>query len=260
MRTEENTLDECLDAKEMVAYLKGGLDTEVEKLVDAHLSDCELCCESLEALEADGPEDAMSLENLVSSEVTYKEQLNKENGPTTAPGNNVRSLSVKSILGVAASVLLLATAAFFLIDLSRSAGSEELLATYLVPYEDLVSTRSGGDERTIIDLAMILYNQGAYAQAADDFDEVLEGRQDDDLLKLYAGISHLMSNNSGPATKLFVSISKGDGAFNEIADWYLGLLYLKDGEPDLAKEQFQKVVDGGGEFSKQAQEILKEMN
>lgn len=259
MRTQKNTIDECLSAEEMVAYLRGELTPEAADLVDAHLSDCELCCESLEVVEADGPEDAMTVDDLVVSEVSFKEQLASEKSTSTVPENSGRSLSIRRILAIAASVLLLAQAAYLLIDKGRSTDTEELLAAYLVPYEDLISTRSS-DDPTLGGKAMVLYNQGKYAQAATAFEKALQNPEADDLLKLYAGISYLLSDDDRLAGELLNEISKSDGALKGIADWYLGLMYLKSDQISLAKEQFEKVVELDGEFSEEAEDVLNEID
>ena len=56
MRNQENTIDLCLSAEEMKAYLAESLSKEDAGLIDTHLADCELCCDSLEALTELGAE------------------------------------------------------------------------------------------------------------------------------------------------------------------------------------------------------------
>lgn len=258
MRTEENTIDVCLTTQEMEKYLGGKMGDDEQTLIDTHLADCELCCDAMEAMETDEETTAETL-NLTESEIAFKEQLAGEGQGKTKPEKRIFSLN--TWLGKAAAILFLGMSVYALWQQWKPKATADLYAAHFEPYEDLISTRSSENGlEQLSQQAMAKYNAGEYKEANKLFDEILANQPDDQLLFLYAAISYMKVDRDQESLEILEQLSNQNTAFQETANWYLGLLQLKMENKATALQQFKELAASSGEFSDRAAELVKELD
>lgn len=248
MRNQENTIDLCLSAEEMKAYLAESLSKEDAGLIDTHLADCELCCDSLEALTELGAE-----LDLTMTEATFKDEL-KELPASVKVG---KVFQLRRWWAVAASIALL-FATYLIWDTSQSQ-PDKLFEAYFSPYEDLLSARSateGGPEQ--LEKAMMAYNNGQYEIGKAEFESFLGQNSDNGLAHLYYGICLLALDDGEPIDE-FEAIIQDYPALENVAKWYLALSLIRDEKFETAKEVLVDIEDAGAEFSDEASGLLHEM-
>ncbi|MEZ4847538.1 MAG: tetratricopeptide repeat protein [Bacteroidia bacterium] len=76
----------------------------------------------------------------------------------------------------------------------------------------------------------------------------------DYLQQFYLGMSYLAKTPSQPdhAILAFEKVIKTDNDYIEIAEWYLGLAYLKNQQRDKAKVHFQQLIEKGNTYQREA--------
>ena len=178
----------------------------------------------------------------------------------------------KKILGIAASVLLLAGLGiggyYYLLE-SESSQFE----AYYQPYPNIIAETNRGSSGGAINRAatateqtqraMQWYELGEYASAVAVFDSILASAPADTArssLLFYRGIAHLELNQTTQAIQdLDQAIENPNERLAEAAQWYLALAYLRAGQVTPAQEKLQAIQTAGGTYAGQAGELLDEV-
>ena len=170
----------------------------------------------------------------------------------------------KQILGIAASVLLLAGLGiggyYYLLENESSQ-----FEAYYQPYPNIITETNRGDASAAdqIQRAMQWYELGEYASAVAVFDSILASAPADTVqssLLFYRGIAHLELNQTTQAIQdLDQAIENPNERLAEAAQWYLALAYLRAGQVTPAQEKLQAIQTAGGTYAGQAGELLREV-
>lgn len=170
---------------------------------------------------------------------------------------SVRSLSTKDKsmgrwalwVGACVLILLIIIAGYNLLKKSSQVNNQELYATYFEPFPDLISTRG---EKGDLKNALLAYNEGNYQAAFELLDTSV---YKSDLIKVYRAISllssDLESNDHSYIQEL--ELIKDDSQFVQYKNWYLGLSYLRQEAPKLAKTKLMKIREGDYKYKEALQ-------
>ncbi len=198
---------------------------------------------------------------LAHQRVAFKKEVKEvfdQMEKTTTSKGKIRKINSNYYLGaVAAAVILLLVV--FIPNWSKleKVNSEELYAAY---YQKLPANNSVRDLVEIPE-GIELYELGEYEKAI----PLLKGtklRQTYKIASVYLGVSLIETGQLEEANVVFKQIViENNDAFNiQHANWYLGLLAIKNNNYELAKVKLQSIISEQGIYEKEAQKLLEELN
>lgn len=161
-------------------------------------------------------------------------------------------------LQVAAGISLLAVCAYLLWP--RPQEPTQLFAEYFEPYPNIIMPTVRGvveNDSTVKAQAFRAYDQNDYELAIQLFEKL--STQDEAVL-LYLGNSYLASGQPEKALLLFEKVLNNYDVFDEQAEWYVAVSYLKLEEREKARAALQKVVARESSYKSKAQLILDKLN
>lgn len=243
-----NTQSMAIDKRDIQlidAYLRGELDEQGLALLESRKEDAEF---------AGLFEEMARTETVVRAE--GRKQLKEELRKWDSSAKVRQLVKVRTIIGVAASILILVVAYF----LFRPAADLDAIAeNYLEPYPNVVAPiqKSGGEELTPFERAFQLYEMGYYDKAEDQFG-VLD--QDDESVQFYAAVTALLDNETELAKNRLDAIILDTGhRYHTPAQWYGALAHLLDNEKGDAVLLLEQVAEGNSPLSQRAQMLLDEI-
>ena len=128
------------------------------------------------------------------------------------------------------------------------------------PYPYLFAgLRSGGSEgERLFQQGMRHYTDGEYDQSSRYLEKVVTIDSKSALAQFYLGICFLMMDKTGMAVQ---SLERAVAAQpdSEIFHWYLGQAFLKEGDGERARVEFEKVRDLNGDFQTRAKTLIRKM-
>lgn len=162
--------------------------------------------------------------------------------PATSPEAKVVPLrsrkSRRFLLGVAAAVLLLLTAGWFLSQ-PRGYGSPAALAmASFEPYANITKGTVRGGEDNPATAAFSAYDAGNFVAAATAFGELPPTAVN----KFYLAQSLLASGQYSTAAAQLTDLTKADFGLQQEAEYYLALARLGEGKTEQAKQLLQKIL------------------
>lgn len=216
--------------------------------------------------------------NIVQDELEkegfFKKKEEKENisdGATTEKTTaKVRSIGLQKILAIAASLLLLAVAGWWMLKPSTLT-NQELFANYFqnFPAENLALKTTekleelgfaGGElkqQLRNLQQGIIAYENGNLTTAAEQFKQFSTLYPERFDVKLFHGIALLENNQPQLAEPILTTLASSNFAQKETAIWYLALTQLKLEKTAEAKSNLQQLVSNNSALYKtKAEEIL----
>jgi len=139
---------------------------------------------------------------------------------------------------------------------------------YTVPdYED-VPTRGGNsftEEQTkSIDDAITFYYKGEYDDALAAFEKATTGLQEEDIpddILFYISICRIEAGEVGDAIRGLRYLSVDDNIYNQDAQWYLALTYLKTGDREVAAILLSEINSNKEHlYNQSAKDLLAKLN
>ncbi len=165
-------------------------------------------------------------------------------------------------LAIAASFLLLVTAAFSVWQMqSASLSSDALYSQYFEP-GNLNEMVRGDSTEDIYTTALQQYRNGKFDAAEKSFQQALAKKPGD--ITLAFGLGQTYLNQTPPkldeaAKYLKTVIDHKDNAYIQDAAWYLALIQVKQNKIDAAKMNLESVKKYGGELAGKAGKLLKDL-
>lgn len=168
---------------------------------------------------------------------------------------------------VAASILIIVGIGFVLLKSNFYPSPEKIFAENYEPYRNIVLPVERGENlNTIEHSAFVAYENGNYHKAINLFNSV--PKTNTTYIKFYKSMCYMSLNKTNEAITLLKTITDSDNEasseknFNEIANWYLALAYLKIGETEMARNQFSILAnDKENVFKKEdSRKILQYLN
>jgi tetratricopeptide (TPR) repeat protein len=197
-------------------------------------------------------------------EKIYQEVIVQKRKTTEASDKPAKSHYIKLYYKIAAVIVLLIGVATLLFFILRPTKNEKLYAQYFKPLEGGYITRSievNPKPEDKYHMALDQYNDGHYEKSWKMFKELcnVDSIKMDALL--YGGISAMEINNYKDAISSFKYILKANKRFyDDEANWYIALCYLKIPDIDKAKDLLSKISKSNSFYKENAATILKELN
>jgi tetratricopeptide (TPR) repeat protein len=159
----------------------------------------------------------------------FHEEFNSEN--EQAPKGKIFRLNIR--WAVAASVLIVASVLAGLL-LTKKDEYEKLYSSYYTPDPGLL-TAMGSSDNYSFDQGMVDYKNGDYKKAIHAWNILLRAKPASDTLHYFLGVANQALDNETDAKKHLEYIVKDSAhSFYSDACWYLGLLLLKQKQPQIA--------------------------
>jgi tetratricopeptide (TPR) repeat protein len=168
---------------------------------------------------------------------------------------------------IAASLALLLGLGFWFVKDTYFISSEKLYSQHFEPYRNIIQPiERGENENTLEFKAFVAYEKGDYYKSINLFNSVVNSS--DTYILFYKAMGLLEVNKTLDAIDILIEIAnsknhkESDKNFDEIANWYLGLAYLKIKENEKAISQFSKIVNRSTDTFKkeEAAKILIKLN
>jgi TolA-binding protein len=142
-----------------------------------------------------------------------------------------------------------------------SPGPDKLFSTYYKPFEALSTvTRSlSNNESDSYSAAIANYKLGDYQKAAKGFAGILEKYPSSVSASFFLGLSQISLGNYGQAENLLSAVVNGQGEYAKEARWYLGLTCLKTEDTQKAKECFTILAGSDGYYRERSEKILRRL-
>lgn len=194
------------------------------------------------------------------------EELEVESNETveenTAPPKTISfTQRMRPFLAVAA-ILLLVVGAYFV--LFNQPTPEQLFAKHFTPYDNTLTVRGVDDTTAIAHAetdAMKYYENQDFGRAALTFDQLIQlNPADQTTYRFYAGIARLANQQPKESIQYLQPVADSDNPYQEQAQWYIALAYLKDNDHQSAKKLLGKIANQSvHDRKKEAQQILKSL-
>ncbi len=156
-------------------------------------------------------------------------------------------------LGIAASILLIATFTFLLND------SQDLYSEYYEPYPNFeVTVLRGADEDDLISQAYKAYDEANYDLAIEKFAELLDSNPIDVPARFFYGISLMEGEKFKEAISNFGLVKEGNQEYFEASQWYTALCYLKS-EDSASAINFLDQLKDSKNFGQKANQLRQEL-
>jgi TolA-binding protein len=118
----------------------------------------------------------------------------------------------------------------------------------------------------MLDKGIRAYNNSDFTEAIHQFNSYINSgeAQPKEIgeLRFYIGVATLAKGNTTEAEKIFADLANDSGrkhTFQEEAQWYLALTYLKADNISQAKKQLKKVAKIGHPYEEKAKHILTQI-
>jgi hypothetical protein len=227
------------------AHIRGELDEQGLKALRKRREDPEF---------ADLMDEMLETRRAISAE--GRKELREEMRNWDKSAKVRRLVRVRTVIGVAASILILVVAYFVF---RPTADLEAIAESYLDPYPNVVAPiqKSGGDELTPFERAFQLYEMGYYNKAEDQFG-ILD--QDNESVQFYAGVTALLDQDAELAQeRLGAIVQDPRHRYHTPAQWYCALAYLLEDEKSDAVILLERVAESNSPLSKRARMLLDEI-
>lgn len=176
------------------------------------------------------------------------------------------NVSMKRLVSIAASLLIVATVSYFAFSGGTGAlTGEEIVANYYEPYPNIVMGGVRGDESSPINTlkarAYNAYDIGDYSTSANLFEDLLSSEKSAENF-LYSGIANYEAGDLIKAKNNLNSVMNNFSDLKEQAQWFLAMTLFKEGNEDEAIANLVVILSSKSNSitNKNAADILMKMN
>lgn len=168
-----------------------------------------------------------------------------------------RSRRLYVSIAIAASITLILTTLFVFMD--KSVNSEQIVAAYYQPYPNVESPVNRSDQNN--QNAYALYEQGNYALALDQLNQLIISDPSNPAPVFYAGICLLEMKQAASALSKFEDIeSLAENKYSRPAHWYKALTNLALRKNEAAAVILFDLSSGDDIYAEKSAEILEMLN
>ena len=168
----------------------------------------------------------------------------------------VRSISWKRWMNIAAAILLVVAAVFTFRSINGPSG-DQIVADYYEPYPNAYKpiTRSQPQEVDVELKGLLAYESERYAEALDFFNQIPDAN---DHIRIFKAISNIELGSLELAKTDLTYLIENNDRLQRPANWYMGLIYLKEGMFDQAKTHFEYLANQPADsaYQRDASDIL----
>lgn len=185
----------------------------------------------------------------------FTNELN-EPSPSYAPAGKMRfiryfALPAAAVLG---GFIILRT-------LTPSSSPEKIFSSYYKPFNSIspVTRGAAGQKDLLFSEALSNYNTGDYKKAESGFAKIMAEDPASGKASFYLGLTEIASGNTDNAIRDLSSAAVQQCEFNQEAQWYLAMAYLKKGDGKNASSLLRKLSDTKGFYSDRSRKILRRL-
>lgn len=230
--------EEVLDKQKFIDYIEGHLSFEEKTKVDTYLEE-----NPLERLALEASMEYNEKEPITAVLDRLEEKIDKKNNQAISPQINPEAnvISLKRWLSIAASILLLCVAGYFLLE-NGATGNEQLFAQYFDLYPDNITEIKRGSENKNEQLILGIahYEKGEFDEAINAFSPYAGIPK----VQFFIAICELGRGQTEKSLLIFSKLEQN----KEITDmqdglvWYNALALLKDNQTTAAKEILENII------------------
>jgi tetratricopeptide (TPR) repeat protein len=182
-------------------------------------------------------------------------EMNNRTVPVKSAG---KSLFLRFALPAAAAII---GALILIKTLLPSYDPDKLYAKYYEPLNAVSPVTRNADAGISGTYASAVENyiNHNYQAAALGFSDVIQQDVQNVPSRFFMGISQLELGNYDQAVKMLEDVVSRQGDFLKEARWYLGLAYIKTGDPEKAAGCFEILSGSSGYYSDRAREIRRRL-
>lgn len=174
------------------------------------------------------------------------------------------NVSMKRLVSIAASLLIVATVSYFAFSGGTGAlTGEEIVANYYEPYTNIVSGGVRGSDSPINTLKARAYNAydiADYSTSADLFKDLLSSEKSA-ANYLYSGIANLEAGNLELAKNNLNTVMNNFTDLKDQAQWYLSMTLFKEGSDSEALSNIAVLaLSENSDYSSKSVAILAKMD
>ncbi|NND34810.1 MAG: hypothetical protein HKN76_19650 [Saprospiraceae bacterium] len=193
---------------------------------------------------------------ITSSSDAFRSDLKEIMANTQLDQAKTRILPLKKIImAIAATVALFITVNLLIQDRTP----QDLYATYFTIPPENISVRNSEEVSEILTQALAAYSAENYVQANEYFRTYLNATPEDQAARFFYSLSLMASNNFEEAKSNLLALKGKAESFNTSIEWYLSLVYLKNGLIADAKVGLTTLSSTDNSYTSKAQILLKEI-
>ncbi|MEZ4775291.1 MAG: hypothetical protein R3D00_19050 [Bacteroidia bacterium] len=239
-------------------------DSLIEKYFSATLTDVEKAETERLYRENQTFRDELDLQKKLRAIITDDEmhkfvQILKKTDKETLVSTS-RKFLPPMVYAVAAAIALL-IAVFLYFNSSGTPDAEKLFAENYVPYQFKTTIRGNGQD-SLLAKATAAYQSRDYRTATDILEQLSLADTSEIAYFFYTGMSQLADNQfANAAINLEKVLRTQDDQFSQQAEWYLGLIRLRQENKTAAIQHFQSIAAHTGHYRQQeAKGILSKIS
>lgn len=164
---------------------------------------------------------------------------------------------------IAAVLILFILPLYFILSNLNEVDSEEVFASHFKPYPVLANGTVRGDAADgPLSEGLRAYQNGDYTLAITKLENIKKRDEGFSNGRFYLALSHLANEDAVQAIPVLGALAEDDEfKLNEQAKWYLGLAFLRNDQPDKARDTFQELYETTQDstFKVKAQNVLDEL-
>ncbi|MCF8378090.1 MAG: tetratricopeptide repeat protein [Bacteroidales bacterium] len=143
----------------------------------------------------------------------------------------------------------------------KAVNNNKIVSQFYKPYDVTLVNRSANTELSDnIRDALYMYENHQYKEAIGLFEQILETNPQMIASHFYSGVAYMEIEEYNNAGISFNKVlSHNDNLYMEQAEWYLGMVFLATNQEEKARNQFQKIKNENGHYSKEAAKILRKL-
>lgn len=249
-----NSMDEINRQERIEAYLKGQLNAQEKAAFEANLQqDPELQAEVAMHRKV---QEYLGQPNLQAMRAKLQQVDQSWQAPNSQPAAKVRRLQTGWIMGLAAALLVVMLAIWWVFAKNQP-GTDELLAEFQAPYPMILNQRSGNEASAIqqaANQAIIAYQNNDFKAAQAQFEQLFQQSRNQ-TFAFYAAIAALQNQDAQYAIeRLSPLVDKTPHLLQEQSRWYLALAYLANDQPLEAQKVLNQISEGNYRYE-QAQQL-----
>lgn len=157
-------------------------------------------------------------------------------------------------LKIAASVVILLSIGIVVKYYTNKPKTLEIFQSYYQPYDGYTIVRGGDD----LQIALLLYENGNYAEASLHLEKLLEPNPNNAKVKLLLASCYLSQNEPKKAQQILVQITNNNTLIESNKFWYLALSYLDQNKIEDCKIQLNSLIEGNLPHAPKAKKLLRE--
>jgi TolA-binding protein len=145
--------------------------------------------------------------------------------------------------------------------LTPSSDPQKIYSSYYQPFDAYSPVTRGisGQKDMLFSDAVKNYKAGNYEKAESGFSQVMAEDPASGTASFYLGLTEIASGNTDNAIRALSSATVQQCEFNNEAQWYLAMAYLKKGDGKNASVCLRKLSDKKGFYSDRSRKILRRL-